>query len=317
MYNIIGDIMKKKKIIKNIFILILLLILFLIFKYWLFDFIICAFVLFIAYLVYIGIPVISNIISKKNVATYNYSKFDFDKDIDYFRDLLLQYSLAELYYVDNLYINENLIGVCTILKLKLEKYVDIDDNGIKIINNDFSNLKKSEIYILNLIDNGKIYTVDYKLKDIIIEEAKDNGLIKTVDNNKKMYRNKKILLLLVGLCLTILTTIFFIKFISDFFSKFVLIFLFNFLLWIFIAYYLRSYKYYSNNSYKRTKEGEELNKKLEGLKAFLKDFGNLDEKNISNLVLWEEYLIFACLFGINTFIYKKISKFVQFKNIII
>ena len=72
-------------------------------------------------------------------------------------------------------------------------------------------------------------------------------------------------------------------------------------------YYIKS----NNNPYFRTKKAEEINKKLEGLKNFVKDFSILDKREDKEIILWDEYLIYSVLFGHN----KKIID--EYKDLIV
>ena len=60
---------------------------------------------------------------------------------------------------------------------------------------------------------------------------------------------------------------------------------------------------------RRSKEGEELYKKWEGLKNFLDDFGKFENKELPEINLWEKYLVYATLFG-NA---KKVSEVMKLK----
>lgn len=62
------------------------------------------------------------------------------------------------------------------------------------------------------------------------------------------------------------------------------------------TYYLKI----KDNPYFRTKKAEEINKKLEGLKCFLKDFSRLEKREAKEIMLWDEYLIYSVLFGHNS-----------------
>lgn len=46
-------------------------------------------------------------------------------------------------------------------------------------------------------------------------------------------------------------------------------------------------------------EGKDIYEKLSGLKKFLLDFSNMEERERASIVLWEDYLIYSVLFGIN------------------
>ena len=59
------------------------------------------------------------------------------------------------------------------------------------------------------------------------------------------------------------------------------------------------------------KQAEEINKKLEGLKNFLKDFSKLDERTSEEIKLWDEYLIYSVMFNQNENIVN------EYKNLII
>ena len=60
------------------------------------------------------------------------------------------------------------------------------------------------------------------------------------------------------------------------------------------------------NPYVRGKEGNAINEKLEGLKNYIKDYSNLEEKNKEDITLWEDYLIYSIIFGINTQIVEEV-----------
>ena len=56
-----------------------------------------------------------------------------------------------------------------------------------------------------------------------------------------------------------------------------------------------------------TKEGTEERAKWRGLKNFLKDFSLIDEREIPELVLWEQYLVYATGFGIANKVLKQLK----------
>ena len=65
------------------------------------------------------------------------------------------------------------------------------------------------------------------------------------------------------------------------------------------------------NSYIRTEKGYEIHTKLEGLKYFLKDFGNMSHKEKEELPLWEDYLTYSVLFGMNKNIVADMEKYIE------
>ena len=61
----------------------------------------------------------------------------------------------------------------------------------------------------------------------------------------------------------------------------------------------------------KNKKGEEINKKLEGLKIYLKEYSYLEEKKESEIVIWEEYLVYSVLFNQNTKIIEAYKKYIE------
>ena len=88
-----------------------------------------------------------------------------------------------------------------------------------------------------------------------------------------------------------------------------------FIIWIEVGFgFIGTFVYYimQINSYRRTEKGEELNKKLEGLKQYIKDYSLLKDKDKDALTIWEEYLIYSVIFSINeTNIIQEILNFVE------
>ena len=79
--------------------------------------------------------------------------------------------------------------------------------------------------------------------------------------------------------------------------------------------YTGNYQLIKSQSYKRTPKGEIVNKKIEGLKIYMKDYSLLDQREQEELVVWEEYLIYSVIFDLNsTSIIEDIYKLVDVKS---
>lgn len=79
--------------------------------------------------------------------------------------------------------------------------------------------------------------------------------------------------------------------------------------------YLLAYNVIQSTLYLRTKKGEELNKKIEGLKKYIRDYSSLYEKGRKDLIIWEEYLIYSVIFDINdTTIVNEISNLIDIEH---
>ena len=77
---------------------------------------------------------------------------------------------------------------------------------------------------------------------------------------------------------------------------------------IFIIYLIYGITYSTATSKEpcvRTKKGEQVNEKLEGLKKYLEDFSSLENKSEEELILWEDYLIYSVIFNQNEKIIKE------------
>lgn len=68
----------------------------------------------------------------------------------------------------------------------------------------------------------------------------------------------------------------------------------------------------SQKQYKRTQEGERLTEEIYGLKNFIHDFSDLSNADKEQLILWDDFLIYAVLLEENTSIVNEIC---QLKNI--
>lgn len=92
------------------------------------------------------------------------------------------------------------------------------------------------------------------------------------------------------------------------------LFLITGILGISIATFIQ-YMKENKNMYNRTEEGSNINKKIEGLKKYIKDYSLLDEKEKELLRIWDEYLIYSVLFSQNKEILNKFSELIQFNDI--
>lgn len=75
-----------------------------------------------------------------------------------------------------------------------------------------------------------------------------------------------------------------------------------------IIYLGKYYRLNKQNPYIRNKQSRNINKKLEGLRKYVKDFSQLSESQYNEIVLWEDYLIYSVILGQNSKIVKEIMK---------
>lgn len=262
------------------------------------------------------IKFIENIIRKENM-----SEIDLKKYKGYFRDILDEYSIAELEYVDNLCCKEKNTIVATLLKLELLGKIKINEKNIEIIDDNINNLKKTEKYIFNSIKNGKV-EIDCSgyIEVFAKRECEDDELIQKNSIKERNYK-KDIIIGLIGS----LFMIYCLEPIQQYLENLlpqtslnrILIIIFTFifpLIFCIISPMIKEIYYrIKKDLYIRTKAGEELNEKIEGLKNYIDKYSYIDTKEKEELILWEDYLIYSVIFNMNKKIIEDISNLIDYE----
>lgn len=244
------------------------------------------------------------IVSTKKVKG-RFEKIDFKND-NYYRDILPQYSPSVLSFLDNFKLDKCDI-VATLLNLELKEKIKIDED-IYVIDESDIGLLENEKYVLDNIKRKNINNIDLKeYEEIVIEDCKRYNLIEkqkfTVDDIKK----RMLIIEFIIIAVVVLNAI-----LSHFFKGTIIIMgiiLFITFL-IIIPYFLLSkvVRLVAGNIriYNRTKAGKEINAKMEGLKKFLLDYSKIETREKEEIILWQDYLVYAVMFGINNEIVKEI-----------
>ena len=247
---------------------------------------------------------------------------DFNKEKIYYRDILKEYSLDVLAYIDNFKLDLKSVLTAMLLNLEHKKIITLKNNKITILNPDVV-CSSTEKYCLDNIKNGKlnIKNID-EYQDIIIDEAIKDGLLKSSSIKINNLAKKFFFAFVLTGILMYLIPILFVSGLSNLIATnlylgiILMILLFLIVLasffypFILIVYSVTYFTKMSRNPYKRTKKGEDINKKLEGLKKYLIDYSNLDERDKKEIELWEEYLIYSVLFKQNNKIIEEYSNFI-------
>ena len=265
----------------------------------------------ITFLLFFLSPQLSKIYRKKimNMISLNYIK----NNIDFYRDIIKEYSIGEISYIDGYDLDYPQDILAILLKLKLNRYIEIENNTIKKLKKPDSNLKESDKYILDNIYNGKIQLEDDEsLKEIIRNEAIKDKLISKVDFKEGKMLVITILLIILGVSLSFVLCIF----LSENLRLIGTIPFLATCVFVFIStnYITKE----SKNSWRLTKNGRNINIKLKGLKNYLQEYSIVEKRNIDELLLWEDYLIYSVMFKINKKIineYKDIIRVESFFNI--
>lgn len=246
---------------------------------------------------YVGVRIAIRVAYKEKL-----DKDDLEKGQEYYRDIIDKFSPAVLNYIDNFTIDKNTV-IATLMGLEMKKILN---DKLEIINDDFSKLDENEKYICENIDKLKnINLLEYE--EIIIQDCKSYKLIKEKNILNKgtlnISRTKAIIIVVIFIAILM-------SFINNSYLVIFTIALLIFFLFLSVfAYYIMTYVVLNmNNPYIRTSEAKKINKKLEGLKKYLNDYTDLQNKSKEELLLWEDYLIYTVIFNQNKKIIKEFEE---------
>ncbi len=273
---------------------------------------------FIALLIYIVtvVPIAFFILpiftSNHAFKKYKLNKDDFNKSKDYFRDVLYEYNPSELSYIDDFKIDKNTL-IADLLMLENKKVITYE-NGVFKKNKEQSGAKLNSIekYLLNFINDkgSNVIKIDYlsyieKIKSCCAEHE----LIEKKEFPKWRFIVEAIVSILIYIAVKLLIFDFSLLEKIEFTNPFLGILAFTLLVFgimtvmfypmYFIVKHVILYIRLQTDNYVRTNKGDEINKKLEGLKIFIRDFSILEGREKKELILWKEYLIYSVVFNIN------------------
>ena len=261
-------------------------------------------------ILYIGVRIAYKKYNKERL-----DKIDF-KNNSYYRDIISKYSPAVLSYIDDFKLEEKDI-VATLMSLELKQKLTIKD-GIKIINDSEENLDENEKYIFKKLKNNTLKNINMlEFEEKVIKDCLDYNLLEEKkDINKKIIKK-----VFFSVCIYILIVAGFFNF-PTFYNNipnkniailflpvmFILFFIMIILPFSTIVYIKSYYRMNKQNPYIRNKKARNINKKLEGLRKYVKDFSQLSKSQYNEIVLWEDYLIYSVILGQNSKIVKEIMK---------
>lgn len=225
-------------------------------------------------------------------------------DIEYFRDYLNKVSPACVSYLIDFELDLDRDVSAHLLKLQLDGYIE-EQNGIfKVTQKDQTNLKSSDIILLDFIEsNFRDTSKLYQYKNVIVNEMVDEKYIKYTFEKGDF---KKFATLFVTLqFITFTSPILVSVLLSSDSPVFTIIFSITLVLGsimmistpvILIAKVIIYIKW---GAIKRTEKGNMLLEQIYGLKKFLEDFTNIDDSNLNEVHLREYYLVYAVVLGVN------------------
>ena len=223
-------------------------------------------------------------------------------DFDYFREVVDNYSIATLYYCYSKKVNFNDYVMANILKLELEKKIEIDNNtNIRLLKE--KELTYSEFNLVKILSWDRKYSLKYLRKglkkDIIMDASKSDLFYDDFSKIRKWI----VFLEKFGVALWLINFIFIIFgfFVSYKYVLFMMVYHFIALLVLLLI------NKYSHNILIKNEKGILLKRKLVGLKKYLCDFGSISDKRIDDIKLWDYYIIYAILFDIKGVLNKEVN----------
>lgn len=238
----------------------------------------------IVLIIYIMCFIIS--VLKRSLLFYKSIKIDKNDEnkFKYFRDILKDYSISELGYLFNKR-NITQIKMAELEYLKDKKYISFAKDEINVINNVSVNQEQS--YILNHYKfiNDKDFD-KYYIKEI------ENSLKQKNCIKKYYFKDNPFTTMIYFLAFIIFGGIwfYFITIHSNYLKQEIILFI---LFWI-ISFIMIRFSL-KEASLVKTEKGKEIYLKLKGLKNYLKDFGNFNDKSLKEISLWNEYILYAII----------------------
>lgn len=257
---------------------------------------------------------IGKVFGKKKFKREKLSNID-RKFEEYYREILEINSPLIISLIDEYDIKkENVIA--HLLNLQRNKILYFDEDTIIVKKNKEYNLNEIDKYIIDCLNNNKFLINIDVLKKKIINEAEAINLLfenKIKENSNKNKIKFGFTYLLIGILMSIIITLIMNSNFYDTFEVFIPFLTFS-IIGLYIGYVIKYEKEKTSMPFLRTKKGEILNKKIEGLKNYLNHYSILSEREAKEIELWEEYLIYSVTFGQNKKIIEEYEKYVELKE---
>ena len=250
--------------------------------------------------------IINYIKEKKQVSKIeNYKKIK-EIDFKYYREIIKEYSPGVLSFIlDGIELEKDISA--SIIYLIYEGYLELTkENKLEKTNKDINNLPKDLQLILEhsseLLETIKRKTAEMKQRNrneivvsyseklkkqwcsLIEEEATEKELVSKLVFDRGFPRILSIfrVLCIVEMCCSILCLNIELAIVS--------------MILTIITTFIKK-RSYEEKRWVKTKKGYEIYLKIVGLKNYIEDFSEIKDKDLNQINLWEEYLIYAIIFN--------------------
>lgn len=241
------------------------------------------------------------------------------QNIDYYRENLNEISPSLASLLIDLDIYENDI-VATLLRMYNKKAICFQKNGrIKVSDKNIKELDNGERELLYLIKKGKLSNKkalsDWKKERF--REAEHLGYIKKKESNGDKNPSRYLMATVISIPIAFIlwglllhSKILDIVTVVDYIIAHACLIVIN--MFIFVPFYLCikevCYKNRGDVLWERTALGNEMSEKIAGLSRYIHEFSLLSEAKKEEVVLWDDYLVYAIVLEENEKIVEEISK---------
>lgn len=246
------------------------------------------------------------------------------QNIDYYRDNLseLNPSLVSLLIDLDLYGKKDIAA--TLLRMNNKKAISFQENGSMIVTDkNARELDTGEIELLNFIKSGRLNDKRAlsQWKQNRFRDAEKLGYIKKKTATKKDNNGVAVLLGFLSFLATFFLwgaflnlSLYEIKSVMDSIKAFAVLLTIDALLFVPFYFLTRKAGYNTRGDvlWERTPLGNETAEKIAGLGRFINEFSRLSEAKKEEVVLWDDYLVYAIILEENEQIVKDISKLYNF-----
>ena len=235
---------------------------------------------------------------------------DFKNDKENYMNIISKISPAVLAYIDNMKFNYSQAVTAVLLQLKMKDAIKYDKHKL-IKLREIDEIKEPEFgeierYIFGCIKDGQVYASKKDLEYMVINEARKQNLLEMNLNEKLSDRMIKMFFILL------------ISFvISNICVRLDIFFEFGYFLGLAtrvlaIAFFIYVFMY-EPSKYVRTEYGVDINKKIEGLKNYIKEYSLLHEKDSDALKIWDDYYIYYAIFERKQIVITDHIKYIRIK----
>lgn len=275
------------------------------------TFLIQSFGLYIFTVVYFVISwIVLNLIENKYV-------YEAENE-NYYRDMIKNISPAQLSYIDDYGIETKKDILATFLMLHIKGNIKIKRNKIELISKykmkeeEYYNLSRTETMVLECISKNKSpLKMPNTFEKMLLEDLDEAKLIEKEDTFPPHFYIKKVLQIIYGLFLIICARVTNILISPFMYGGGIVVFIYS-IMWLASSNNYNLNKPLLMESYKKlTPKGNEIRLKLTGLKSFLRDYSLMKFREVKEIELWDEYMIYSVILNDNKKAQKQIREIIK------